>query len=232
VIASSPETQRKRVGRQSDPAWNAEPLAFRHFEQWQRTMGEIRPLISYRTAPQRQPPVTICMSSRAEYGTPGRAGPGAGPAPASPLPAAAGCATLPLDVNWQTRDYGVSELCEATGLSPRTVRYYEELGLLPDVRRRAGGRRVYGEPELSRLRFIGRLKALGLSLAEIRDLNAVYAIGGSTRAMLGRLDEVLAHRLRELDGRIAELSSLRDEIGKYRDHIAARVDALPARASR
>jgi DNA-binding transcriptional MerR regulator len=135
-------------------------------------------------------------------------------------------------VNWQTKDYGISELCERTGLSPRTVRYYEELGLLPDVRRRAGGRRVYGEAELQRLRFIGRLKALGLSLVEIRDLNAVYAIGGSTRAMLERLDEVLAHRLRELDGRIAELSGLRDEIGKYRDHIAARVDALPARASR
>jgi DNA-binding transcriptional MerR regulator len=133
-------------------------------------------------------------------------------------------------VNWQTKDYGIAELCERTGLSPRTVRYYEELGLLPDVRRRAGGRRVYGEPELARLRFIGRLKALGLSLAEIGDLNAVYAIGGSTRAMLERLDEVLAHRLRELDGRIAELSGLRDEIGKYRDHIAARVDALPGRA--
>ena len=128
-------------------------------------------------------------------------------------------------MNWQTRDYGISELCEATGLSPRTVRYYEELGLLPDVRRRTGGRRVYGEPELARLRFIGRLKALGLSLAEIRDLNAVYAIGGSTRAMLDRLDEVLAHRLRELDARIAELSGLRDEIGKYRDHVRSRIDA-------
>jgi DNA-binding transcriptional MerR regulator len=140
-------------------------------------------------------------------------------------------------VNWQTnepsgRDLEIGELCAATGLSPRTVRYYEELGLLPDVRRRAGGRRVYGESELSRLRFIGRLKTLGLSLAEIRDLNAVYAIGGSTRAMLERLDEVLASRLGELDARIAELSGLRDEIGKYRDHIAARVDALPARGAR
>ena len=147
-----------------------------------------------------------------------------------------GRAILPPNVNWQTdlhpnRDLEIGELCEQTGLSARTVRYYEELGLLPDVRRRTGGRRVYGESELSRLRFIGRLKALGLSLAEIRDLNAVYAIGGSTRAMLDRLDEVLAHRLRELDGRIAELSSLRDEIGKYRDHIAARVDALPARGA-
>lgn len=135
-------------------------------------------------------------------------------------------------MNWRARDYGISELCERTGLSPRTVRYYEELGLLPDVRRRAGGRRVYGESQLQRLRFIQRLKALGLSLAEVRELNAVYAIGGSTRAMLERLDEVLARHLAELDGRITELAGLRDEIGKYRDHIAARVDALPARARR
>ena len=103
------------------------------------------------------------------------------------------------------------------------MRYYEELDLLPGVRRRAGGRRVYGDDELERLRFIGRLKTLGLSLAEIGELSAVYAIGGSTHAMLLRLDELLARHLQELDERIRELSDLRDDIGKYRDHIASRI---------
>ena len=138
-------------------------------------------------------------------------------------------------MNWQgAPGYSISEVCERLGLSPRTVRYYEELGLLPGVRRRAGGRRVYGDDELQRLRFIQRLKALGLSLAEVGELNALYGIGGSTRAMLARLDEHLARHLRELDARIAELGGLRDEIGKYRDHIAARLDALegPAGGSR
>lgn len=121
---------------------------------------------------------------------------------------------------------GIGEVCARTGLSARTVRYYEELGLLPGVRRRAGGRRVYGEEELQRLRFIQRLKALGLSLAEIRDLNAVHAIRGSTDAMLRRLDEVLVQRLAELDARIDELATLREEIVKYRDHIATRSQAL------
>jgi len=134
-------------------------------------------------------------------------------------------------VNWQgAPGYSISEVCERLGLSPRTVRYYEELGLLPGVRRRAGGRRVYGDDELQRLRFIQRLKALGLSLAEVGELNALYGIGGSTRAMLARLDEHLARHLRELDARIAELGGLRDEIGKYRDHIAARLDALEGSA--
>ena len=104
------------------------------------------------------------------------------------------------------------------------MRYYEELDLLPGVRRRAGGRRVYSDGELERLRFIQRLKTLGLSLAEIRGLNAVYAIGGSTDAMLLRLDELLAGHLEELDQRIRELSDLRDDIGKYRDHIASRIE--------
>jgi MerR family copper efflux transcriptional regulator len=120
--------------------------------------------------------------------------------------------------------YSIGELCEISGLSARTVRYYEELELLPGVRRRAGGRRVYGDGELERLRFIQRLKTLGLSLAEIRGLSAVYAIGGSTQAMLWRLDELLAGHLQELDARIRQLSDLRDDIGKYRDHIASRIE--------
>jgi DNA-binding transcriptional MerR regulator len=120
----------------------------------------------------------------------------------------------------------VREICAKSGLTARTVRYYEELGLLPGVRRRAGGRRVYGSDELERLRFIHRLKVLGLSLEEIRELNAVHAIAGSTRAMLARLEELLARHLAELDARIGELSSLRDQIQKYRDHVAERADAL------
>jgi len=120
----------------------------------------------------------------------------------------------------------IRDVCVRSGLSARTVRYYEELGLLPGVRRRSGGRRVYGADELERLRFITRLKALGLSLDAIGELNAVHAIGGSTRAMLARLDELLARRLDELDARIGELDSLRDQIRKYRDHVTERVDAL------
>jgi DNA-binding transcriptional MerR regulator len=120
---------------------------------------------------------------------------------------------------------GIAEVCARTGLSARTVRYYEELGLLPGVRRRRGARRVYGPDELERLRFIQRLKALGLSLAEIKELNQVHAISRSTRALLERLDEVLGRRLAELDTRITELSTLRDEMSKYRDHVQARAAA-------
>jgi DNA-binding transcriptional MerR regulator len=135
-------------------------------------------------------------------------------------------------VSWQTRAEAdllpIGEVHAITGLSARTLRYYEELGLLPGVRRRSGGRRVYGADEIERLRFIQRLKALGLSLAEIKELNALYAIAGSTRAMLARLDELLGRHLADVDARIGELMGLRDEIQKYRNHVATRRDGASA----
>ena len=122
----------------------------------------------------------------------------------------------------------IGEICEETGLSPRTVRYYEELGLLAEVRRRNGARRVYGPDEVQRLRFIQRLKTLGLSLAQIGELSEVYAIAGSTGQMLGRLDALLAQRVNDLDTRISELTQLRSEIGSYRAHIRERATTLAA----
>lgn len=123
------------------------------------------------------------------------------------------------------RMWSIAEVCERTGLSPRTVRYYEEIGLLPGVRRRAGGRRIYGPDELERLDFINRLKELGLSLAEIGELNAVYAIGGSTTAMLTRLRDLLASHLQDVDRRIAALGELQHDLARYRDHIEERLSA-------
>ncbi|MFT5442864.1 MAG: MerR family copper efflux transcriptional regulator [Myxococcota bacterium] len=122
----------------------------------------------------------------------------------------------------------IGEACRVTGLSARTVRYYEELGLLPGVRRRSSGRRVYGNDELERLSFIGRLKKLGLSLAEIKELNAVYGIGGSTHDMLRLLDGHLGQHVEALDSRIEELVVLRDEMKHYRSHIGTRVAMLAA----
>jgi DNA-binding transcriptional MerR regulator len=129
-------------------------------------------------------------------------------------------------VNWQTDALSIGEVCDRTGLSARTVRYYEELGLLPGVRRKAGGRRVYGPDEVQRLSFIQRVKALGLSLAEVKELNAVHAIAGGTQPMLRRLEELLERRLSDLDERIDELGRLREEIVRYRSHVTGRIDRV------
>ena len=125
----------------------------------------------------------------------------------------------------------ISQVCEKTGLSARTVRYYEELGLLPGVKRRTGGHRVYQADEVERLGFIQRLKAFGLSLAEVQELNAVYGISHSTQDMLGKLSELLERHSGELDARIGDLLGLRGEIEKYRMRIRDRVGELGAGAS-
>ena len=138
-------------------------------------------------------------------------------------------------MNWQLDDLkeelSIGEIGVVCGLSPRTVRYYEELGLLPGVRRRVAGRRVYGSDQVERLRFIERLKKLGLSLGEIKKLNALYAINGSTQTMLAHLSELLDTHLEQLDGRISELMGLRDEMGRYREHVGNRLDVLEKNAS-
>jgi DNA-binding transcriptional MerR regulator len=129
----------------------------------------------------------------------------------------------------QAKQYSITHVCRELELSPRTLRYYEELGLLPGVRRRTGGRRVYGADEMDRLRFIQKLKQLGLALEEIGQLNAVYAIHGSTRAMLERLGEVLRLRLDEVGSKIRDLQILQSEMGSYLDRVEQRIGDLRIR---
>ena len=125
--------------------------------------------------------------------------------------------------------HSVRHVCDKIGVSARTLRYYEELGLLPGVRRRNGGRRAYGPDEIERLHFIQRLKSFGLSLQEIGELNAVYAIHGSTRAMLEKLRELLRQHLGGLEEKVRDLRTLQVEMKNYLDHIDRRADDLALR---
>ncbi len=62
----------------------------------------------------------------------------------------------------------IGTAAKAAGLNPRTLRFYERVGLLPHPARTRAGYRVYGDDALARLAFIGRAKDLGLNLKEIR----------------------------------------------------------------
>jgi MerR family transcriptional regulator, copper efflux regulator len=64
----------------------------------------------------------------------------------------------------------VGEVARRAGVSPRAVRLYEAEGVLPRAARTAGGYRTYGEHELELLRFVARLRAVGLGLGDIREL--------------------------------------------------------------
>ncbi|WP_258062720.1 MerR family transcriptional regulator [Arthrobacter sp. B0490] len=64
----------------------------------------------------------------------------------------------------------IGELAERTGLSLRTIRHYDDVGILPATARTEGGFRVYTEDDLERLMVIRRMKPLGFTLEEMKDL--------------------------------------------------------------
>jgi len=104
----------------------------------------------------------------------------------------------------------IGELARRAGVSPRTVRFYEALGLLPPPRRSEGGYRLYGQEDLRRLRFVRRARELGLSLAEVRRLLERDCPCDEAR-------ELLERRLRELEARMEELAALRRRLRRLLD---------------
>ncbi|MDE3194269.1 MAG: MerR family transcriptional regulator, partial [Chloroflexota bacterium] len=119
--------------------------------------------------------------------------------------------------------YRIGELAGRLGLTERTIRYYEEMGLLGLVRRLEGGRRSYTDEDVQRLKFIQRLKMLGLSLQEMHELERLYRQDGSNRKMLPRLIQLLDAHIDATEDRITSLEALRDEIRSYREHVARRL---------
>ena len=117
----------------------------------------------------------------------------------------------------------IASLAKTAGVSSRTIRYYGELGLLPAEERGPGRRRLYGPDARKRLAFIARLKSLGLTLDEIRELNTTFD-EGRTPAMLERLDSLLDHHLAALTSRMNELKGLENELASYRDRIQQRIE--------
>lgn len=117
----------------------------------------------------------------------------------------------------------IGRLAREAGVSTRTIRYYEEIGLLKTARRYAGGRRVFQADALERLRFIGRLKRLGFSLEEISTLNEVFELHASTSAMLKVLDGQLAGHIEAVDRQMADLEGLRKDLETYRRRIQKRI---------
>ncbi|MFF2641075.1 heavy metal-responsive transcriptional regulator [Streptomyces niveus] len=101
--------------------------------------------------------------------------------------------------------YRISQLAERSGVPATTLRFYEDAGLLPAGRTPAGYR-VYGEDAVERLGFISSAKLLGLALEEIRELLEVRE-QGVCAAVRTRMVPLVAGRIAESEGRIAELSA-------------------------
>lgn len=120
--------------------------------------------------------------------------------------------------------YQIGELARILGLSPRTIRYYEEIGLLNSVKRIEGGKRVYTDKDLQRLKFIQRLKHLGLSLSEMHELEDIYQIHRTNRKVLPRLLELLDNHVTHIDERIKILHRLKADILSYQGKIREKLN--------
>jgi MerR family transcriptional regulator, Zn(II)-responsive regulator of zntA len=109
----------------------------------------------------------------------------------------------------------IGELAAMAGINTKTLRFYEEKGLLPRPERTANGYRDYGPTVLSRLDFIRRGRAAGLTLAQIRD---VVEVRDSGEAPCGHVHQLLTERLADVDRHIADLQVLRTTLARKRDH--------------
>lgn len=111
----------------------------------------------------------------------------------------------------------IGELAAATGTTTKTLRFYDDTGLLHPAGRTATGYRQYTEHAVARLDFIRRGRAAGLTLAQIREILDVRDRGD---APCRPVEKLLAARLRALDTHIADLHALRDTVAQL--HEAAR----------
>jgi MerR family transcriptional regulator, copper efflux regulator len=107
--------------------------------------------------------------------------------------------------------YRIAEVATLAGVSAATLRYYEQIGLLPEASRTSSGYRMYDHSVVDRLAFISRAKQLGCSLEEIADLRVAWD-GGVCGPIQDRLRGLVASKLEVATAEIAALRTLSDEL--------------------
>jgi DNA-binding transcriptional MerR regulator len=105
----------------------------------------------------------------------------------------------------------IKDVADRSGFTTATLRYYEEIGLLPQPGRTPAGYRLYDERTVERLAFIARAKQLGCSLDEIADLTLAWD-GGQCGVVQDRLRTVVAEKLTGAQRQIVELMTLISEL--------------------
>jgi DNA-binding transcriptional MerR regulator len=121
----------------------------------------------------------------------------------------------------------IGTLARRTGVPVKTLREYEDLGLIYTVGRSPGNYRLFGEEALWCVRVVGTLRGLGLTLSEIRELATTY-LGGTDEPVGPRLARVLQAVRVRTQARIVELQALLSRIAGYeadhRDELSGRAD--------
>lgn len=109
----------------------------------------------------------------------------------------------------------IGELAKLSNTSAKTIRFYEDSGLLPPPARTPSGYRDYGPEVVDRLRFIHRGQAAGLTLQKVRQILAIHDRGETP---CGHVRQVLGTRLDQVRAQIAELVALEGHLQTLVDH--------------
>jgi DNA-binding transcriptional MerR regulator len=111
------------------------------------------------------------------------------------------------------RPLTVGQLARATGVTAKTIRYYEQVGVLPVPKRSGAGYRHYSRHDVHRLLFIRRARALGLSLTKLKALTAELD-SGECLTMRPRLHALVMEQLRTVQQQIAEFQLLERQLAQ------------------
>ena len=125
-------------------------------------------------------------------------------------------------INEHTQIIPIGELAKSIGLTTRTLRYWEEVGIIESEERAGGANRGYSPYFVRRIKFIMKLKDMGLTIKEMQDLYVAYGEAKETNQMIPKLFAILDKHTRMVDEKIEKLHSLKKEIIEYRERMATR----------
>lgn len=114
---------------------------------------------------------------------------------------------MPSNANERSEFLSRRKLALLTGCNIETVRYYEQIGLMPPPRRSEGGHRLYGQDLVKRLNFVRRSRDLGFTLEEVRGLLDLVDGGKYTCA---QVEELALEHVRDIQRKIADLKRLKN----------------------
>jgi MerR family transcriptional regulator, copper efflux regulator len=109
----------------------------------------------------------------------------------------------------------IGEAANASGVSAKMIRHYEENGFIPKAARTASGYRTYREADVHVLRFIRRARDLGFPLKEIKELLGLW---GNRRRASGDVKRLVQRHVQALDEKIAELQAMRRTLVDLAEH--------------
>ena len=118
----------------------------------------------------------------------------------------------------------IGELARATGLTAKTIRFYEGEGLIPDPPRTTSGYRTYADSDVVRLAFILKAKRLGLSLDEIR---GILRLRDRSEPTCIHVRSLLEEKMAQIETMIQDLLGFKEELRSLGDHATSMVDCRP-----